>query len=247
MQQEARNTETHGRSWSDKNLRNKAVLFVSAGSLEPNRETDDQIKSDSDREEPGPIEVEEEALDEDDVFFLDSRGQAAVNTGLENPLIRSNLSESDDSSEDEVVFTGRRKNAKPVVIETPQNEICEIFQKASALEPLTVPLPPPRVPSPTTVQIEHTESDTKDPIFPPEGDNDPLADYIENIDKDYLEELTGQKLSRDVIDVRRAAAQLNLSPPRLARTRSHSPQLLGRSQHENPDEVESSDGKSLNK
>lgn len=245
MQQEARNTETHGRSWSDKNLRNKGVLFVSAGSLEPTRETDDQIKSDSDREEAGPIGVDEEVPDEDDTFFLDPKGQAAVDTGLANPLIRSTLSESDDSSEDEVVFTGRRKNAKPVVIETPQNEIFEIFQKASALEQETVPLPPlPRVPSPITVRIEHTESDTKEPIFPPEGDNDPLADYIENIDKDYLEELTGEK---HVIDVKKAAAQLDLSPPRLAGTGPNSPQLLGRSPHKNPDEFGNSDGKSLNK
>lgn len=247
MQQEARNTETHGRSWSDKNLRNKAVLFVSAGSLEPTREMNDQIKSDPDREEPGSIEVEEQGVDEEDVFFIDSKGQTAVNTGLANPLIRSTSSESDDSSEDEVVFTGRRKNAKPVVIETPQNEICEIFQKAPALEQETVPLPPPRVPSPIAVRIEHTESDTKEPIFPPEGDNDPLADYIENIDKDYLEELTGEKLSGDVIDVKKAAAQLDLSPPRLAGTGANSPQQLGRSPHENPIEFGSSDGQSLNK
>ena len=214
MQQEARNTETHGRSWTDSNLRHKAVLFVSAGRLEPTREEEDnQIESDSAREDSTPAEAEKQAEDGDSLFFFDTKGQTVANTGLSNPTVPSNLSDADDSSEDEVVFTGRRKNTKPVTIETSQNEIEKFVQSVSQpIQEAPVIVPVPREPSPIPMQIEHTELHTEKPAWPPEQDTDPLADYIANIDNDYYEEITGIRLeSGDEIDVEKAATQLDLS------------------------------------
>lgn len=210
MQQEARNTETHGRSWSDSNLRHKAVLFVSAGRLEPTREEEDsQSPPDTDREDSTVAEAEQQEQDPDSGFFFDSKGQTVPDTGLPNPTIPSKLSDSDDSSEDEVVFTGRRKNTKPITIETSQNEIAKFVQSVSQpLQEAPEVIRVPREPSPISIQIEHTEK----PAWPPEHDVDPMADYIANIDKDYYEEITGMKLdTSDEIDVEKAATQLDLS------------------------------------
>ena len=256
MQQEARNTETHGRSWLGSNLRHKAVLFVSAGSLEPTLEQEkDQTKPDTDQEESCPIDTAvekaeekagEKAEDSDSAFFFDSKGQATANTGHPDPVIRSNLSDLDDSTEDEVVFTGRRKNANPVVIESHQNEIQEITQSASAF-PQAAPTPDhiPQDPSPIAVQIEHIESYTEKPGWPPEEETDPLADYIANIDNDYYEEITGMKLdSEDGIDVEKAATQLNLSASSPAGSEFESPRSLVADRHMHTNKVESSvDGK----
>ncbi|KAJ5366928.1 hypothetical protein N7541_000869 [Penicillium brevicompactum] len=214
MQQEARNTETHGRSWTDSNLRHKAVLFVSAGRLEPTREGEDnRIESDSAREDSTPAEAEKQAEDGDSLFFFDTKGQTVANTGLLNPTVPSNLSDADDSSEDEVVFTGRRKNTKPVTIQTSQNEIEKFVQSVSQpLQEAPVIVPVSREPSPIPMQQEHTEMHTEKPAWPPEQDTDPLADYIANIDNDYYEEITGIRLdSGDEIDVEKAATQLDLS------------------------------------
>jgi hypothetical protein len=253
MQQEARNTETHGRAWSGSNLRHKAVLFVSAGSLDPTLEQEDQTKSDTDREQSSTFDSpkdkvearpEEKVEDSDSAFFFDSKGQAAVNTGYPDPIVRPNLSDLDDSSEDEVVFTGRRKNTKPVVIETCQNELQKIVQSASALSQAAPTPDPTRDPSPI-VQIEHTESHTEKPGWPPEEETDPLADYIANIDNDYYEEIIGMKLdSEDGIDVEKAATQLDLSASSPASSKSESPRSLVAGRHPRLEKAESSaDGK----
>ncbi|CAG7927883.1 unnamed protein product [Penicillium olsonii] len=212
MQQEARNTETHGRSWSDSNLRHKAVIFVSSGRLEPTKEEqDEQIKSDSDREESPPDDMEQHAEESDGVFFLDSTKQA-IDTGLPDPVIQSESSDSDDSSEDEVVFTGRR-TARPVIIETKQTEIEKFVNSTSVSSQAALGTGSSlRGPSLVAAQIEQTELHTEKPAWPPEQQTDPLADYIANIEKDYYEEITGMKLDLgDDIDVERAATQLDLS------------------------------------
>ncbi|CAG8223453.1 unnamed protein product [Penicillium salamii] len=250
MQQEARNTETHGRSWSDSNLRHKAVLFVSAGSLEPTKEEDEQIKSDSDPEEPTPDEAEGQTGESDSLFFLDSTKQE-IDTGLPDPVIQTKLSDSDDSSEDEVVFTGRRKTAKPVIVETHQTEIEKfVHNTPSPLQTAQGPVPVPREPSPPVVQVEHThtESHPESPTWPPKQHIDPIADYIANIDKDYYEELTGMKLaSDDDIDVEKAATQLDLSAASPAGSKRRSSRSLDAGQNAPSDNITTSvDGGILN-
>jgi hypothetical protein len=263
MQQEARNTETHGRAWSGNTLRHKAVLFVSAGSLDPTLEQEqeeDQTKAETDREDSGPIDPEDETEaisdekhatkaeenteDSDSPFFFDSKGQPPANTGHPDPIIRSNLSDLDDSSEDEVVFTGRRKNTQPVVIETRQIEIEKMVQSVSAVPQTTLTPELTRVPSPM-VQIEHTAPYTEKPGWPPAEDTDPLADYIANIDSDYYEEITGMKLdSEDGIDVEKAATQLDLSASSPAGSKSESLESRVAGRHPHPEKAESSvDGK----
>lgn len=135
MQQEARNTEIHTRSWSQSNLRHKAVQFVSAGRLEGNN---NEAKQDDDSqakvlEQPINAKTQDspdtkEALQdgpEESFFFFDSTGGDAVQTGLPNPITRvdSTDNEESDDSEDEVVFLGRQNGRKPIVIETGEAEI----------------------------------------------------------------------------------------------------------------------------
>ncbi|KAJ5910274.1 hypothetical protein N7504_004917 [Penicillium tannophilum] len=131
MQQEARNTETHTRSWSHSNLRHKAVQFVSAGQLqrtEPDVDEEGGSRTEiqlevTELEIQGTPEVKEDVGD--NLFFLDTVGEEVVHTGLPDPTLHSDFSDS-EGSEDEVVFTGRRK---PIAIETDEAELREYLQK----------------------------------------------------------------------------------------------------------------------
>ncbi|KXG49422.1 Single-stranded nucleic acid binding R3H [Penicillium griseofulvum] len=235
MQQEARNTETHQRSWAGSSLRHKAVQFVSAGSLEPTLEPDkDQTKLDTDREEPKTDHIPDKKADIELPFFFDSKGQGAIHTEHPDPVLRSKLSDIDDSSEDEVVFTGRR-NTKPILIETNQNEIQEIVQTttaASMQKPHTTLDSALRDPSPAATPTGHPESDLERPDWPLLEETDPLADYIANIDNDYHEEVTsGAKVDLEGgIDVEKAASQLDLSPLSPTGSKIESPRSLAQMQ-----------------
>ncbi|KAJ5424892.1 Single-stranded nucleic acid binding R3H [Penicillium cf. griseofulvum] len=236
MQQEARNTETHQRSWASSNLRHKAVQFVSAGSLEPTLEPDeDQIKSDTDREEPKTDHIPDKKADIQLPFFFDSKGQGAVHTEHPDPVLRSKLSDADDSSEDEVVFTGRR-NTKPILIETHQNEIQEIVRTTTAafmqISHTSMLNSAPRDPSPAATPTGHPESNIERPDWPLVEETDPLADYIANIDNDYHEEvISGAKIDLEGgIDVEKAASQLNLSPSSPTGSKIESPRALAQMQ-----------------
>lgn len=220
MQQEARNTENHHRSWSDNNLRHKAVHFVSAGSLDATleQEDEDQIKSDADPDEPQTDNIPDQNVDDMDTLFLfDSKGEEVADTGHPNPVLLSNLTDLDDSSEDEVVFTGRRNNTRPIIIETHQNDIQEVVKNTTAVPSQKPPTPTsdftPRDQLPAATPTGGTESNTEKQGWPPEQETDPLADYIANIDNDYLEEMTsGANLDLECgIDVKKAAMQLDLS------------------------------------
>ncbi|KAJ5372124.1 hypothetical protein N7517_004130 [Penicillium concentricum] len=235
MQQEARNTETHQRSWADSNLRHKAVHFVSAGSLEPTLEADeDQTRSDMDGEEPKTDHIPDEKPDIELPFFFDSKGQGVVHAEHPDPVLQS-LSDIDDSSEDEVVFTGRR-NTKTVLIETHQSEIQEIVQTTTAAYMQKSPTlsvdSTPRDPSPAASPTRHPEFNTERLDWPPEEETDPLADYIANIDNDYHEAVTsGAKIDLEGgIDVEKAATQLDLSASSPTGFNIESPRSLARMQ-----------------
>jgi hypothetical protein len=204
MQQEALNTETHTRLWSNSNLRNKGVTFVSAGALKRNEneaELEIEDASQDDRPEYAQTESEPEAINpeveaspgptEDPLagtFFFDSAGQPSIDTGLPNPTPRLDLSDSDDSSEDEVVFTGRKNNQKPIVIKTDQIELQGILHTSCDSHS-----------TPATMEVDtRTHSDaslesSKSPATPDvrqrrgfyEEENDPLADYIANMNRHY--------------------------------------------------------------
>ncbi|KAJ5971131.1 uncharacterized protein N7479_001049 [Penicillium vulpinum] len=237
MQQEARNTEIHQRSWADSNLRHKAVQFVSAGSLEPTleRADEDQAKSDTHREEPKIDSIPDKKADIEVPFFFDSKGQGVIQIEHPNPILQSKLSDIDDSSEDEVVFTGRR-NTKPVLIGTHQKEIQEIVQTNTAafMQKSHTPMldSTPWDLSPAAIPTGYPESNAERPDWPPEEETDPLADYIANIDKDYHEELaSGANIDAEVdIDVVKAATQLDLSAASPRSSKMESPRLLAQMQ-----------------
>lgn len=242
MQQEARNTETHQRSWSDNNLRHKAVHFVSAGSLEPTLEPtleqadEEQTKSDTDQEEPKIDNISDEKANLEVPFVFDSKGQGVVHTEHPDPVLQSNLSDIDDSSEDEVVFTGRRRNTKPILIETHQNEIQEIVQTTTVAFRQKSHTPAldftPRDPSPAATSTDNFESNTERPDWPPEEETDPLADYIANIDNDYHEDVKSDaKIDLEGgIDVEKAATQLDLSASSPTGSKIESPRSLAQMQ-----------------
>lgn len=198
MQQEALNTETHTRLWTNSILRYKAVKFVSAGEL---KRSESEDASPDDRGELGRTETASEATKTgiegpsdptDDAlpgtFFFDSTGQQVIDTGLPNPTPQSEPSDSDDSSEDEVVFMGRKNNQKPIVIETDNNELQAILHTASEtqLTPVTMEVDPPTHsdihPEPSQ---SPTMSDVRQTCGSHEEENDPLADYIANMDRHY--------------------------------------------------------------
>ncbi|KAJ6032405.1 hypothetical protein N7540_003137 [Penicillium herquei] len=143
MQEEARNTEFHPRSWAHSNLRHKAVKFVSAGHLQGNnneadKETDktnsptETEKEATELETKDPSEPEED--DGDDFFVLDSKGADVEPTGLPNPVAYVDTTDS-ESSEDEVVFTGRQNSRKPVILETDAVELQTYLQTLSNPQP----------------------------------------------------------------------------------------------------------------
>ncbi|KAJ5114585.1 hypothetical protein NUU61_000344 [Penicillium alfredii] len=225
MQQAARNTETHHRWWSNNNLRHKAVQFVSAGDLQPSEFQDIHRE---DREGCGPKEVNPEQEEtqtqdtnplerthQDAMFFFDSAGSQATNTGLPDPAMRSRLSDSDDTSEDEVVFTGRQ-STRPAVIETKPDELREILQKTTIGTPaMTLSTPPDRAPDPNRTRGTNPPTE-KSHASPSDVENETLADYIANMDSDYYDEDTCSNTHLEPeggIDVHRATAQLDLSTP----------------------------------
>ncbi|KAJ5053564.1 squalene synthetase-like protein [Penicillium rubens] len=244
MQQEARNTENHQRLWSDTSLRHKAVHFVSAGSLEPTLEhaDEDQTKSDTNREEPKTDNIPDKKADIEVPFVFDSKGQGVVHTEHPDPVLQCKLSDIDDSSEDEVVFTGRRRNTKPVLIETHQNEIQEIVQ-ANTVVSLQKSHTPTlddahqdthQDPSSAATPTGNSEFNTERPDWPPEEETDPIADYIANIDDDYQEVTSGARIDLEGgIDVERAATQLDLSASSPTGSKIESPRSLAQMQIDN--------------
>ena len=203
MQQEARNTETHTRDWLGSSLRYKAVVFVKAGELQRSEfETVDQADQQShgppgdDQKSPspapdGPLEPLQEDIECG--FFFDNTPQDVTDTGLPDPIPRTPWSDPDDSSEDEVVFTGRR--TRPNVIETSKEELQVILQ-APLAEPVTLPEPitadpPMRRISQTQSSRKRSESSAQDTRrWTREDEDNMLADYIAHMDADYREGLS---------------------------------------------------------
>lgn len=229
MQQEARNTETHTRSWSNSNLRHKAVHFVSAGDLQPNdsQEADQEVASQeaktqvTEQAEPElKTTTDAQADTRDSIFFLDSIGQNAIQTGFENPTVRSVFEHvgSDESSEDEVVFTGRKK---PIVIETNADELHEVLYNASTARHHTPGGPQAKKTTDLNCQWDHTESHA---TTTRRGQSrrcslaenyDTMVDYVANIDHDYLEDAyTHTHVEvQGGIDVDQASVRSNSSTP----------------------------------
>ncbi|KAF3403761.1 Protein SQS1 [Penicillium rolfsii] len=203
MQQEARNTETHARDWQGTALHKKPVKFVRAGELQRSEfETVDKADQESEGQaedganEPSPavvspLEPTQEITEFG--FFFDATPQIVTDTGLPDPTIRTQLSDFDDSSEDEVVFTGRKTGTRPIVIETSKEELQDLLH-APPTEPLTIEHEPlmadvstrrnPRSEPSQNCEQPHTQDTRK---WTREDEDNMLSDYIANMDTDYLE------------------------------------------------------------
>jgi hypothetical protein len=225
MQQEARNTETHTRDWLGSSLRHNAVVFVKAGELQRSEfetveQADQQSHGQAGDEQkspsPAPDSLLEPLQEESECgFFFDNTPQDVTDTGLPDPIPPAQLSEPDDSSEDEVVFTGRK--TRPTVIETSKEELQVMLQAPSAEsvtlpEPIKADLPTRRI-SPTQSSRNRSESSARDTRrWTREDEDNMLADYIANMDTDYREGLSPHLQVRveDGIDVADAATDEEL-------------------------------------
>lgn len=221
MQQEAQNTETHTRWWSNSNLRHRSVQFVSAGQLQRNEsgesdgEEDDQMDADAD-EETTETENPSKPTEDDSygAIFFDTTAQD-IETGLPDPIIRTDATDTDESSEDEVVFTGRRNNPRPIVVETSKDELHAALLSTSR---------PPVIPDEQLIgQNGHLESSPPPLVAPTARQRrrrshvepvDTLADYIANIDQDYYAEDTPSQSHVDVhggLDADQDPAQVEIA------------------------------------
>ncbi|KAE8321465.1 hypothetical protein BDV39DRAFT_212332 [Aspergillus sergii] len=124
MQQEARNTEGRNLWRTGSNLRHQGVRFVSANNTQRDKNNqgeareEDALRLEENNKQPliGGVESKEDAQELKNEsatcnasFFIDLSGESAEHTGLADPITALSLSECDNSSEDEIVFHGRRK------------------------------------------------------------------------------------------------------------------------------------------
>ncbi|KAF7715122.1 Uncharacterized protein PECH_007627 [Penicillium ucsense] len=214
MQEEARHTEGHVRDWrTSSNLRHKAVQFVKAGNLQRSEfetletaEEDGDVPVDdeptaamsgSNSPRPAGLRVPAEVKTVPSLIELVDEPELTSSPAVD--LQPSDPSESSDSSEDEVVFTGRN-TARPVVIETSQAELDLMFPNhataVKVVEPAPVPLTDISLtekpkPKPSQQRSQKTKRDTRG--WTRNDEDDMLADYIANMDSDYLEALGVQR------------------------------------------------------
>ncbi|KAB8215185.1 hypothetical protein BDV33DRAFT_19983 [Aspergillus novoparasiticus] len=124
MQQEARNTEGRNLWRTGSNLRHQGVQFVSANNTQRDENNqgeareEDALWLEENNKQPliGGVESKEDVQELKNEsatcnasFFIDLSGESAEHTGLADPITALSLSERDNSSEDEIVFHGRRK------------------------------------------------------------------------------------------------------------------------------------------
>ncbi|KAH8428892.1 putative R3H and G-patch domain protein [Aspergillus melleus] len=122
MHEEARNTGGRNLWRPGSLLRHQAVQFVSAGALQP---TDPELPHQTPSvnrtiDEPQPViesatttpaqTIDSNITDDGTPFLIDLIGEAAPETGMADPI--TNIV-SDESSEDEIVFHGRKKWSAP--------------------------------------------------------------------------------------------------------------------------------------
>ncbi|KAJ5469437.1 hypothetical protein N7539_009055 [Penicillium diatomitis] len=217
MQEEARHTEGHVRDWrTSSNLRHKAVQFVKAGilqrseleTLETAEEDGDVLVDDeptaamsgSNSPHPAGLQVPAEVKAVPSLIELVDEPELTSSPAVDSlPSDPSEPSESSDSSEDEVVFTGRN-TARPVVIETSQAELDLMFPNHATsvkfVEPAPVPLSDISLserPKPKRSQQRSQKNKRDTRGWTRNDEDDMLADYIANMDSDYLEALGVQR------------------------------------------------------
>ncbi|GAB1211088.1 hypothetical protein ATERTT37_000200 [Aspergillus terreus] len=215
MQEEARNTEGRNLWRTGLQLRHKAVQFVSAGDLE--REDNPETPQASEkREEPETIPEETTVTPPSDHQpaetttapsvspSLDTLGEGVANAEISDPDTERMPADQDESSEDEIVFLGRqrRKDPAPQLLhrdhQMDTNDTNRDSQ-GSTSEQVQPPERPGALPS-TTISDARSATPELDYIdfgMPRRGrksrsnrsddEDGAIADYIANMDNDYLE------------------------------------------------------------
>ncbi|KAJ5885326.1 hypothetical protein N7495_009836 [Penicillium taxi] len=156
-------------------------------------ESEEPEPEEPESEEPVPIPEllempEPSRVDGDNLFFIDTIGQS-VHTGLPDPVVCPHT-DSEESSEDEIVFTGRN-HPRPTVMETDPGELWNCLEPPASR----------RVKRPITSEREYSRLEQVETRVKPQArqrqqqrhkwspdDHDMLADYIANIDHEYSED-----------------------------------------------------------
>lgn len=237
LSQEARNTERHSFERSSRQLRYQTVQFVSGGQREPDdpsvlRNLDKLVLDQKDTKD-GDVDVDvevkvevgveeadgkgehqqadpKEAEGEEELYVIDTEGDKTVKPTLPNPVINC---DSSDSSEDEVVFTGRVPLWRRQVRSTVVNDPPEATATAAAAAPATAQRTPPKrshdaVDSKDTTccrrwsgVAEKSSSRTVVLEFGNESaDSDAVADYLANIIGDDSSDSSDGSSDDDVPD-----------------------------------------------
>ncbi|PYI10506.1 hypothetical protein BO78DRAFT_452181 [Aspergillus sclerotiicarbonarius CBS 121057] len=220
MQQEARNTEGRNLWRTGASLRHQSVRFVSAQDPQPDRENEPQslntanvVKTTQPEETPEPQPpsqlISTLAPEQTPSIYVD----AVDNVGSSpDPMISLNSRISIDSSEEEIVFRGRRnqqedRKTHPIARQAQnttivvsglrhkrEDEHIHSVYHSSRVDPDLLPIsgdnsmePHPRARGDSLDYISLRGQKQKQNQRKWKGDEDEiLADYIENIDDDYL-------------------------------------------------------------
>ncbi|KAL3454959.1 hypothetical protein BJX64DRAFT_101044 [Aspergillus heterothallicus] len=196
MQQEARNTEGR-RLWrTDTHLRHRSVVFVSAGSIKPAREFEKRSAA-ADHNQSQMVELPNEAARHTQHEIIDiTTDLETQSTELLGPTLRRRSCTPDNSSEDEIVFQGRRTKIEPSNNPHIQGAATEAYFELD-IQPELAPCAHERdalVEASSTTSTASSRKETLDFVrinhyalntTPPMSDEDEiLADYIANIDDD---------------------------------------------------------------
>ncbi|KAF9887108.1 hypothetical protein FE257_010483 [Aspergillus nanangensis] len=213
MQQEARNTEGRNLWRTGLALRHKTVQFVSASAMQPEEEPPlEGKKAEEKHSDIDSANIQEgENTADDDQALLDVLGEGIANTDISALNGRGDTPETTgshtdyESSEDEIVFHGRnnrtergspvREDLRARVIHHPPSllEVPMDTQPSSTPDRKSAPnKSPPTAPNAFDapfISFGKPKSSKEIQRHQPDEEYDPLADYIANIDSDYLEDL----------------------------------------------------------
>ncbi|KAL5361889.1 hypothetical protein BJX96DRAFT_153011 [Aspergillus floccosus] len=214
MQEEARNTEGRNLWRTGLQLRHKAVQFVSAGDLEREENLETPQASEK-HEEPETIADGTTVIPPSDLQpaetttilsvspSIDLLGKGVANTEISDPDTEQMSADQDESSEDEIVFIGRqkRKDLAPQPADndhqvdtddTNRDSQRSTSEPDQALErpgglPSTMSDTRSATPDLDYIDFGMPRRGRKSRINRSDDEDGVIADYIANMDNDYLE------------------------------------------------------------
>ncbi|KAL4930581.1 putative R3H and G-patch domain protein [Aspergillus undulatus] len=205
MQEEARNTEGRNSWRSNTQLRHQAVQFISAGSLEPAQETITRPSPEGVIQNEAIHTVESATPMTNNTSHLQlcpspAREEATVTVNKVLPT-RPLSPAPQDSSEDEIVFRGRR--SRPRRFDEGRTDRSQLPTSSTDLSPDPAPFVALKEHSPGWIQL-----DDSGVISPRISDEDAiLADYIAHMDDDTVpdgDSIEEESIENDVTSAARS-------------------------------------------